>query len=231
VAAQHLSITKEISAALLADSALAAFSSLPISTQELLLQSKNEQTFSARLAAGLETNPLLDGGSALVEIKGTDYTSGKSKSKNFHDIAIVNQQAKPEVIIENKVWYHFDGAKGKKNAKVEPGVLKQLDADIAKIKLTLKDLADGARGFILMHLVTPADIASIPKSYRQSHQNAFARVGQDWPQYRAEGVHGIKRTLESRSSHFVSEVVIKSALLQVNNEQGFIDILCVEVQG
>jgi hypothetical protein len=226
----ELKITQAISAETLAGLVLDSFLSLPEDTKELLLQSKNEQTFSALVAARIQRESSLENGSSLVEIKGTDYSTRGTKTKNFHDIAIVNPLGKAEIIIENKVWYHFDGAKGKRAAKVEPGIGSQLDADISKIKLTLKDLAPGARGFILMHIVTPAGIDSIPTSYLKSHKAAFARVNSDWNQYLKEGLEGIAGTLEGRSKAFGSGVVIKSASVNQGKKQGFINIVCVEVK-
>ena len=54
VAVANLAITGEISSPFLADLALSAFQSTSLEIQELLLQSKNEQTFSGLLAAALQ---------------------------------------------------------------------------------------------------------------------------------------------------------------------------------
>ena len=223
MSSKNLAITEEITASSLANLALSCFQSVSLETQELLLQSKNEQTFSGLLAAALQNTPSIKPGSALVEIKGVNYTQKDSVSRNFHDIAIVNQNAQSEILIENKVWYHFDGAKGKKTAKIEPN-------DIFKVQLTLSQLDEKARAFILVHIVTPADIERIPKSYLSAHKSSFARVGGDWDRYRREGLEGISNSFSLFKSQYKSPVVIKSANVSTNKALGFIDIFSVEVK-
>ena len=169
-------------------------------------------------------------GSALVEIKGANYTQKGSVSRNFHDIAIVNQNAQSEILIENKVWYHFDGAKGKKTAKIEPNVISELKDDIFKVQLTLSQLDEKARAFILVHIVTPANIELIPKSYLSAHKSSFARVGGDWGRYRHEGLEGISNSFSLFESQYKSSVDIKSANVSTNEALGFIDIFSVEVK-
>ena len=230
MSSKHLVITEEITASSLANLALSSFQSVPLATQELLLQSKNEQTFSGLLAAALQNAPFVKPGSALVEIKGINYVIKGSASRNFHDIAVVNQDAQSEILIENKVWYHFDGAKGKKTAKIEPNVISELKDDIFKVQLTLSQLDERARAFILVHIVTPADIERIPKSYLSAHRSSFARVGGDWDRYRSEGLDGISNSFSLFKSHYKSSVEIKSANASKNEAQGFIDIFCVEVK-
>jgi hypothetical protein len=230
MAVANLAITGEISSSFLADLALRTFQSTSLEIQELLLQSKNEQTFSGLLAAALQKKESVAPGSALVEIKGVNYTQRDSFSRNFHDIAIVNQDAQSEILIENKVWYHFDGAKGKKTAKIEPNVISELKDDIYKVQLTLSQLDERARAFILVHIVTPADIERIPKSYLSAHRSSFARVGGDWDRYRREGLDGISNSFSLFKSNYKSSVEIKSANARKNEAQGFIDIFCVEVK-
>ena len=230
VSSKNLAITEKITATSLSNLALSAFQSVSLETQELLLQSKNEQTFSGLLAAALQNTPSIKPGSALVEIKGINYIVKGSVSRNFHDIAVVNQVAQTEILIENKVWYHFDGAKGKKIAKIEPNVISELKDDIFKIQLTLRELDAKARAFIIVHIVTPADIERIPKSYLSAHRSSFARVGGDWDRYRREGLEGISNSFVLHQSEYKSPVVIKSATVSRNDTQGFIDIFCVEVK-
>jgi hypothetical protein len=230
VSSKHLVITEEITASSLANLALSSFQSVPLATQELLLQSKNEQTFSGLLAAALQNAPFVKPGSALVEIKGINYVIKGSASRNFHDIAVVNQDAQSEILIENKVWYHFDGAKGKKTAKIEPNVISELKDDIYKVQLTLSQLDERARAFILVHILTPADIERIPKSYLSAHRSSFARVGGDWDRYRREGLDGISNSFSLFKSHYKTSVDIRSANASKNEAQGFIDIFCVEVK-
>ncbi len=230
MAIRALSISKKVSATSLADLALASFQSASPEIQELLLQSKNEQTFSGLLASHLQSNADVRPGSALVEIKGINYTQENSVSRNFHDIAIVNDHGQSEVLIENKVWYHFDGAKGKRKAKIEPRVISELKDDIFKVQLTLRELDEAARAFILVHIVTPANIGLIPSSYLSMHKSAFSRVGEDWDRYREAGLKGISDSFRLFESEFTSGVVIKSASIDSNQLQGFIDIFCVEVK-
>ena len=230
MSSKNLAITEEITASSLSNLALSCFQSVSLETQELLLQSKNEQTFSGLLAAALQNMESVAPGSALVEIKGANYTQKDSVSRNFHDIAIVNQNAQSEILIENKVWYHFDGAKGKKTAKIEPNVISELKDDIFKVQLTLSQLDEKARAFILVHIVTPANIELIPKSYLSAHKSSFARVGGDWGRYRHEGLEGISNSFSLFESQYKSPVVIKSANVITNEALGFIDIFSVEVK-
>ena len=230
MSARKLTITEEATASSLADLALTSFQSASPEIQELLLQSKNEQTFSGLLAANLQSNPTVKPGIALVEVKGTNYTSENSVSRNFHDIAIVNEEGQSEILIENKVWYHFDGAKGKKRPKIEPRVVSELKDDIFKVQLTLRQLDKKARAFILIHIVTPANIECIPKSYLSMHKNAFARVKGEWDRYRHEGLEGISNSFSDFEDQYKSKVVIKSGTVVSNEAQGFIDIFSVEVK-
>ena len=207
--------------------------------QELLLLSKNEQTFSGILAQELTANPALqldgssnsDAGLVLLELKGKDYlnrnANGVEKpSRNFHDLAIVNNDAEIEVIIENKVWYHFDGAKGAVRAKPEPGIARQIKADIKKIKQTLDGSTSIRRGFILLNIVTPSNTALIPASYRREHEKVWDRCMHSQPLYREEGLNGIRKVLGSFDADLRS-IEIESF---TNSESGgYIDFICAEV--
>ena len=229
MASQRLKITNEVSAGTIAQLALNSFESLSRETQELLLRSKNEQTFSGLLAAHMQREPNIQTGAALVEIKGFNYLNAGTKSRNVHDVAVVNSLGESEILIENKVWYHFDGAKGKRNAKVEPNVIKQLKADIFKIKLTLKNLPAGARGFLLVHILTPTDIDNIPQSYLKHHLGSIARVDGDWVKYRVEGMDGIRSVFEKFKAELKFPVAEASNRSKSQGAQGALDILCVEV--
>jgi hypothetical protein len=229
MASHRLKITNEINAGTIAQVALNSFESLSGETQELLLRSKNEQTFSGLLAAHIQREPNIESGAALVEIKGFNYLNAGSKSRNVHDIAVVNSSGESEILIENKVWYHFDGAKGKRKAKVERNVISQLKADIFKIKLTLKNLPTGARGFVIVHIVTPTDVNSIPNTYLQSHLGSFARVQGDWLKYRSEGMDGIRSVFEEFKVDLNFPVAEASNRGKSQGAEGALDILCVEV--
>jgi len=208
--------------------------------RELLLLSKNEQTFSGILARELTENPTLQlsgssfpqAGLVLLELKGKDYLKKNSKgvekaTRNFHDLAVVNNDAEIEVIIENKVWYHFDGAKGAVKGKPEPGIARQIKADIEKIKQTLDGSPSIRRGFILLNIVTPGNPAQIPASYRKDHEKAWDRCKQSPTLYREEGLNGIRRVLGNFDEDLRS-IEIES---MTNTETGgFIDFICAEVK-
>ena len=207
--------------------------------QELLLLSKNEQTFSGILARELTENVTLqlDGSSnpnaglVLLELKGKDYlkrnANGVEKaSRNFHDVSIVNSNAEIEVIIENKVWYHFDGAKGAVKAKPEPGIARQIKADIEKIKQTLDGSQSLRRGFILLNVVSPGNPSLIPASYRKEHEKVWDRCIQSAPLYREEGLNGIRKVLGNFDAD-LRAIEIKGF---TNSESGgYIDFICAEV--
>jgi hypothetical protein len=206
--------------------------------QELLLQSKSEQTFSGLLAGCMQNYQPLDlgkiddinSGSVLLEFKGENYERSTRKgietSRNFHDISIVNQHGEFEVIIENKFWYHFDGCKGKKMPKPEKGMGKQIKGDIFKIRQTFKGMTFGKKGFILLNVVTPGNLSSFPKSYQGDHDKVFARTTGNLERYRADGIAGINSVIDTFSSS-LKDIFHRSTTALIQG--GFIDFICAEI--
>jgi hypothetical protein len=208
--------------------------------QEKLLLSKNEQTFSGLLAQELIQLPTLEldgqntpnGGQVLLEFKGKEYikfdrNGQERRTPNFHDITIVNPDAEIEVIIENKVWYHFDGAKGAVRGKPEPGIARQLKADIAKIKQTLDGSPTLKRGFILLNIVTPADPSLIPATYRREHEKAWDRSMHSPAIYREDGLRGIRKVLDNFDKDLRGMRVVES---RNSDSLGALDVVCAEVR-
>lgn len=235
-----LAITSSISSQLIANLTLSAFEANPPAIQEILLQSKSEQTFTGILANQImhyeefgftqlsEKHP----GAVLLEFKGTDYQkieNGKIKpSRNFHDLSVVNQQGELEVIIENKFWYHFDGSKGVKKPAPNRGIHKQLGADIFKIRKSLSEESRDGRGFILLHIVTPLSPELLPKTYQTSHQALWQRAEQNLEQYRRKGLEGVLKILgEFLDTDLVDYSTTSSPL---THDKGFLDIICAEVK-
>jgi hypothetical protein len=230
--------TMHIDAGVIAQLAFRSINESPLPLKEKLLLSKNEQTFSGLLAQELTRYPTLalgddnepGTGRVLLESKGKDYqtssSSGIKTSRNFHDLTIVTSNADIEVIIENKFWYHFDGAKGKNNPKPEKGIGVQIRDDIFKIRQTLSSTKHG-RGFLLINVVTPGDPDSIPKSYQSDHQRAWSRTNGNFKSYRAEGLEGIKQVLNTFAADFVS-IEIEST--DWGGSLGAADFICAEVR-
>jgi hypothetical protein len=130
---------------------------------------------------------------AFVEIRGRSVSA---KQRNTHDIAILSHQGKKLCIIENKVWYHFDGAKGRIRPKVEKDVVDQLATDIEKIQLTLRDEeGNTASGFVLLNVVTPQETSLLPSSYRNSLNTALKREKGSMSSLMESGLNGIFETL------------------------------------
>jgi hypothetical protein len=146
MARSRLIATQALTAALVADLARRAIMNCPDPIREILLSSKNEQTFSGLLANELTLYPTLALGKSttnptgfvLLEFKGKDYVrkteEGKKKSRNFHDLTIVDENGEIDLIIENKFWYHFDGCKGKSKPKPEKGIKKQIQGTNEEVK-------------------------------------------------------------------------------------------------
>jgi hypothetical protein len=234
----ELYATLHIDAGVIAQLAFRSINENPTPLKEKLLLSKNEQTFSGLLAQELTRYPTLALGNGsesgmgrvLLELKGKDYqkysAGGIKTSRNFHDLTIVTPNADIEVIIENKFWYHFDGAKGKNNPKPEKGIGIQIKDDIFKIRQTLSDTKHG-RGFLLLNIVTPGDPDSIPKSYQDDHQRAWSRTNGDFENYRAEGLNGIKSALNTFAADFVSMEIESS---DWGSSLGAADFICAEVR-
>ena len=215
-----------------------AVNSQPVKIQEILVTSKSEQTFSGLLANQmLNYGPLVLGnkddllsGSVLLEFKGKDYTKRTSKgiknSRNFHDLAVVNQQGQFEVIIENKFWYHFDGCKGKKNPKPEKGIGEQIEGDIYKIRQTFEGETFGKKGFLLLNIVTPGGFDNFPLSYKKDHKTVLNRTNSDMGLYRAEGLNGILQTI----NHFQDQILDGPEVLSISIPGGgFIDFISAEI--
>ena len=216
--------------------ALKSFMTQSKSLQELLLQSKNEQTFSGLLSHALQDQYSENGSRTLLELKGKDYKKAKVKTKdmkstrNFHDLSIIDSNAKFQVIIENKVWYHFDGAKGKKQKKIEKGVFEQIEGDIAKTRITLSNQFGGERGFLLIHLVTPHYIQEIPKSYLKSHESALSRTAGDLMLYRNDGLNGILAALKSFEDMLLDLKSVRNDAIIGGGEAALIDVICAEIK-
>jgi len=234
-----LTATEELDSQVIASLSCEAIYRNPRAVRETLLLSKSEQTFSGLLADALKLIPTLrigdllnwDSGIVLLEFKGRDYsrktTEGVKKSRNFHDLAVVNQFGEIEVIIENKYWYHFDGTKGKRNPKPEKGIKKQLANDIFKIRQTLAGQSILRKGFVLLNIVTPGNPELIPSSYQDDHRKVWDRTNHDIDQYRKEGLEGFQSVI-STFSEDLKDVSLYSAPL--DSGEGFMDFICAEVE-
>lgn len=235
-----LIITKKISAAIIAELAWHSFGANSPSVQEILLQSKSEQTFSGLLAQQLQAVKEFNlgqrdnrsSGVTLLEYKGVDYEKiyrlKVKVSRNFHDIAVVNHDGEIEIIIENKFWYHFDGSKGVKKPKPEAGITEQLNGDIFKIKQSLSSSLPAKRGFVLINVVTPSSPNLLPKSYVGHHQKLWARSNFNLASYRQEGLAGVKSIVDTfKEQSLIDEAIFSSPLVP---GRGFLDIICAEVK-
>jgi hypothetical protein len=234
-----LTATSALQSSVIADLSARAFSANSPDIQELLLRSKNEQTFSGLLSHELHKYPTLRlgnpsdpfSGTVLLEFKGKDYTNrseeGVTNSRNFHDLSIVNDLGEIEVIIENKFWYHFDGSKGKRSPKPEKGIRNQLSDDIYKMRRTLKDNHGTRRGFILINLVTPSLPHSLPKSYLKAHEVLWSRTNGDHEAYRKAGLEGVLGVIDEFSEDFIDA---KPEVYGINSGDGFVDFICAEVK-
>ncbi len=231
--------TSGLAASVIADLSARAFLSTPPDIQEALLRSKNEQTFSGLLSHELHKYPTLQlgdrrlpsSGTVLLEYKGKDYTNrsdeGDSKSRNFHDLSIVNHRGEIEVIIENKFWYHFDGSKGKREPKPEKGIGTQLSDDIYKMRRTLKERDGARRGFILLNVVTPSFPHSLPKSYLYQHEVLWERTNGDHELYRKTGLDGILKVMQEFADDFINP---NPEIHGVTCGDGFVDFICAEIK-
>ncbi len=239
MAKSRLIATQALTAALVGDLARRAIVNCPDPIREILLSSKNEQTFSGLLANELTLYPTLALGNSttnptgfvLLEYKGTDYIrrteEGKKKSRNFHDLTIVDEDGEIDLIIENKFWYHFDGCKGKIKPKPEKGIKKQIEGDIFKIKQTFSEGPSDKKGFILINVVTPGNPNLIPPSYLSEHKKVWERTNGALSVYRQEGLDGVMSVLDkySRDLHPISVEGLAGG-----TDGGFIDFICAEVR-
>jgi hypothetical protein len=236
---QGLLATSALEASIVADLSARAFAATSPEIQELLLRSKNEQTFSGLLSHELHKYPTLQlgdpgqprSGTVLLEFKGKDYTNrseeGDKKSRNFHDHSIVNNLGEIEVVIENKFWYHFDGSKGKRNPKPEKGIRSQLSDDIYKMRRTLSERTGARRGFILINVVTPSFPQALPKSYLYQHEVLWNRTNGDHALYRKTGLDGILKVMKEFASDFVNP---DPEIVKVKSGDGFVDFICAEIK-
>ncbi len=225
----------EINSQMIAAEAIDSMSSLTPMQQELLFQTKKEQTFSSLLAHQLQVHVTPQDLRVLVELKGVDYEAKPSSkksgpnSRNTHDIGILDKHADLNLLIENKVWYHFDGAKGSRAIRVEKSVKNQLQGDIFKLKHTASHL-DVQKCFILINIVTPSQPESLPKSYKQEHEIVSKRTLGDLVRYRKEGLNGIRSVFDSRITDFKSITHLASVNPMGAEGCGFHDVICAEIK-
>lgn len=218
----------------IAKMAFDSISSLSLSQQELLFQTKKEQTFSAILASELQNHLNDYRFRVLVELKGFDYVVGatanrsEKKNRNTHDVGVLDNEANLKLILENKVWYHFDGAKGSKNIRVEKNVEEQLKQDIFKLRHSAKNL-NIKNCYILICVVTPSKPETLPKTYRQSHETALKRTEGDLSQYKRDGLAGIRSVIDKSSQDLGSIVHLGSQSSMGISELGFLDVFCAQV--
>ena len=211
-----------LSSQLIANSALNSITSLNPVVREILFQSKNEQTFSGILSQDLNQKFKTDGIQVMTEVKGVAVPKLSGKyGRNSHDLALLDEKGKIRFTLENKVWYHFDGSKGLK-AIINPNVIKNLEDDIKKIKVTQK--VHPGKGFLLLNIVTPA----VFDKYESEHKTVLNRVNGELAKYKSECLEGFADALKSYSElqnlthvHFQAD---KNDL-----EQGFLDIFCAEI--
>jgi len=225
----------EISPQMIVAEAINLMGSLTPKQQELLFQTKKEQTFSSLLAHQLQGHFTSKELRVLVELKGVDYEAKTSSKKfgpnnrNTHDIGILDSQADLNLLIENKVWYHFDGAKGSRVVRVEKSVKEQLQGDIFKLRHTASNLGI-QKSFILINIVTPSRPENLPKSYKQPHEIVLKRTLGDLERYRKEGLNGIRSVLDSRVTDFKSMIHLASVNPMGIDGCGFHDVICAEIK-
>ena len=212
-----------------------SISDLSPAQQDLLFQTKKEQTFSALLANRLQKSQESKNLSSFVElkgveklVKGTDKASIK-KNRNTHDVCLIDDDAVFHLLLENKVWYHFDGAKGRKNKKVNPDIEDQLVPDIKKLTLTALDQTNRPTCFVLVNLVTPSDPSKLPSTYFGDHNKAFKRVKEQVDIYRQDGVNGLKGVIEKYSERLLPVSHVSSANPLGINGSAFLDVFCAEI--
>ena len=209
-----------------------AITQLPETLREQLILTKNEQSFSGLWVLEFEKT-LSNYGSnfLLLENKGVSFRrntgKGSKTTMNFHDISLVDSSGNFLMIIENKIWYHFDGAKGSKTPKLEPNVKRQIKADISKIKITLKQNKVSAQGYLLINLVTPSNTKLLPKSYLKSHNTAISRTNNDIDTYIAEGVEGVENHLAQDLG--IAQLAHCNLVFGEGDNRSFLDSFCVRV--
>ena len=206
----------------IAKAAIESISKLHPEVREILFQSKNEQTFSSLLASELNSTFGLKHTSFLTEIKGETITrKDLKKVPNFHDIALLDADGKIEVTVENKAWYHFDGAKGV-HGKIGQTVIEGLNWDIGKTLITMKK--DGSRGFILFIVMTP----KIFTKYESSHKTSLKRAGGNLGKYRSDGASGFLQLMKSQNElKDISHAPFSSG--QGSESNFCLDVFCAEL--
>lgn len=235
-----LVVTSKIDSQKIAYLSLTAFEANPPDIQEILIQSKSEQTFSGLLADQIKHHEEFSfkqtsvehAGVVLLEFKGTDYQkigNGKVKhSRNFHDISIVNGRGELEIVIENKFWYHFDGSKGTRKPVPYVGIRDQIEGDIYKIRHSFSTDEKLRRGFVLIHLVTPLITERLPKAYQRAHHSLWERAEQNSEKYRRIGLGGVLSVLSGFLDTDLDGFSLASS--PQSKDKGFIDVICAEVR-
>jgi len=218
--------SQTISASWLTRIAVGVVETLPAAVRETLFQTKQEQTFSSLIASKL--NSEFSHGAqkiALVEIRGKSLNN---KRRNTHDIALLNHEGKKLCLVENKVWYHFDGAKGRRRPKIEKGVVNQLRLDIEKLKRTLCDeKGHGASGLILLNIVTPKDTNQLPSSYRKALEIALKREEGSMSSLVESGLKGIFGEIEKATKVLLP---ISHLFREFDGATSRLDVICAEVR-
>ena len=216
-------MNSHINSHLIADSMKTSIQNLSTNIREILFQSKSEQTFSELLCEKLNSQLEISDSKFLVEIKGQESKSetGK-KTLNSHDIALLDCTGTLRLTIENKVWYHFDGAKGL-NGVLNQNVIDQLKGDIFKTRLSMDTYRN--QGFILICLVTP----NLFTKYESSHKTALKRVNGDFEIYMRDSVAGIRSYL-STVNHLKDLIHLNYRLEAGNIRSGMLDIFCAEIK-
>ena len=213
---------ENISASLIANTALNSIASLNPVVRERLFQSKNEQSFSGILSQNLNQQFTSEGIQVMTEIKGVPVPKFDGKyGRNSHDLALLDENGKIRFTLENKVWYHFDGSKGVK-AVINPNLIENLEADMKKIKVTQKE--NPGKGFLLLNIVTPA----VFDKYESEHKTVLNRVNGDLARYKQECLEGFSITLENQTE-LKNMVHLDFQVNAGDLKQGFLDIFCAEI--
>lgn len=200
--------------------------------QDLLFQTKKEQTFSALLAGKVQIKLNNSGSKCLVELKGVDKTNKSrisQKYRNTHDVCIIDADARFEMILENKVWYHFDGAKGLRTKIINPNIEKQLVPDLEKIRHTSSAFNNRSAGFVMICLVTPSEFSQLPNSYARDLRNALQRTDGNMDVLRQEGISGVLSVLHKYQGLIGPISYVSSTNSLGVNRSGILDVIAAEV--
>jgi hypothetical protein len=225
----------ELTSKEIAELALGSIAGLTPAQQDLIFQTKKEQTFSSLLASGLQSNFDPSNLRALVELKGIEKVVKSKdrailkKNRNTHDVALIDSESNFQLILENKVWYHFDGAKGRKNKKVNPHINEQLLPDIYKLILTASHQFAMPKCFVLMNLVTPSNPSLLPSAYFGDHEKSFKRVNESIEQYRSDGNEGVRSVFDRYPNEISNLVHLGSNTPMGISGLAMIDVFCAEV--